>query len=60
MDRCGGGLRDICAYSAEGGHLAVLQWARVKGYPWDEYTCAMAARNGHIKVLQWARANECR
>ena len=23
----------LCAYSSEGGHLAVLKWARAKGYP---------------------------
>ena len=42
----------LCAYSAEGGHLAVLQWARAQSYPQDEYTYAGSARNGHIKVLK--------
>ena len=50
---------NLCAYAAEGGHLAVLQWARSEGRPWDERTCAKAAMNGHLEILQWARANEC-
>ena len=41
------------------GHLAVLQWARAQGCPWDESACAMAAGNGHLAVLQWARAQGC-
>ena len=50
---------DLCAYSAEGGHLAVLQWARAHGRPWNTKTCACAAENGHLEVLQWARAHGC-
>ena len=50
---------NLCAYAAEGGHLAVLQWARSEGRPWDERTCAKAAMTGHLDILQWARANEC-
>ena len=50
---------NLCEYSAKGGHLAVLQWARAQGRPWDAYTCAHAARGGHLEVLQWARANGC-
>jgi len=49
----------LCRYAAKGGHLAVLQWARAQGYPWDERTCAWAAENGHLDVLQWARAHGC-
>ena len=49
----------ICPSAAEGGHLEVLQWARAKGYPWDERTCMLAAKNGHLEVLQWARAHGC-
>ena len=37
---------------AENGHLAVLQWARAQGCPWDESTCLWAAENGHLAVLQ--------
>ena len=44
--------RGICEYAASGGHLAVLQWARAQGCPWDEKTCSSAAENGHLAVLQ--------
>jgi hypothetical protein len=44
---------------AERGSLAVLQWARSYGCPWDEGTCAAAAWGGHLEVLQWARSNGC-
>ena len=37
--------------------LAVLQWVRANGGPWDEETCANAAWGGHLDVLQWAREN---
>ena len=49
----------ICKYAASDGHLAVLQWARAHGCPWDERTCEYAAKNGHLAVLQWARAQGC-
>jgi len=42
----------ICRYAAGNGHLAVLQWARAQGCPWDEWTCQVAAENGHLGVLQ--------
>ena len=42
-----------------GGHLAVLQWARAQGCPWDSDTCAFAAVNGELAVLQWLRAKGC-
>merc|ERR1719321_1049053 len=41
------------------GHLAVLQWARAHGCPWDEYMCAYAAKKGHLEVLKWAQAHGC-
>ena len=41
------------------GHLAVLQWARARGCPWNEYTCGNAAESGNLAVLQWARAQGC-
>merc|ERR1719420_1560972 len=47
---------DLGEYSAQGGHLEVLQWARAQGCPWNARTCAWAAKNGHLAVLQWARA----
>lgn len=39
--------------------MAVLQWARQHGCPWNAMTCASAARGGHLAVLQWARRNGC-
>ena len=51
--------RCLCHYAAEGGHLAVLRWARAQGCPWYEWTCANAAAHGHLEVLQWARAQGC-
>ena len=59
MHAAGRDLGDVCQYAALGGHLEVLQWARVNGCPWDEWTCAYAAEGGHLEVLQWARANGC-
>ena len=44
-------------WSAQNGHLEVLQWARSNGAPWNEQTCSSAAQNGHEEVLQWARSN---
>ena len=51
--------KSLCGFAAGGGHLAVLKWARARGYPWDEWTCAKAAGSGHLEVLQWARAHGC-
>ena len=45
--------------AAYNGHLAVLQWARAQGCPWDENTCSCAAMDGHLAVLQWAQAQGC-
>lgn len=50
---------DTCAAAAEGGHLALLQWARANGCEWSSSTCTEAARGGHLALLQWARANGC-
>ena len=46
-------------YSAQGGHLAVLQWARAHERPLNKTTCARAAENGHLEVLEWAGAHGC-
>ena len=48
-----------CPPPAASGHLAILQWARAEGCPWDELTCQGAAAKGHLEVLQWARAKGC-
>ncbi len=34
--------RRFCDTAAEAGYLNVIQWARSKGCPWNEYTCAGA------------------
>lgn len=52
-------LQQSCYKAAAGGHLEVLQCARVNGCPWDEDTCFGAAAGGHLAVLQWARENGC-
>ena len=39
--------------------VAVLQWARSEGCPWDEMTCSWAAAGGHLSVLQWAISEGC-
>ena len=49
----------VCEWAAQAGHLEVLRWARVNGFPWTESTCRCAARGGHLEILQWARANGC-
>ena len=48
-----------CSFTARNGHLAVLQWARRTGCPWDETTYSWVAKYGHLNVLKWARANGC-
>ena len=56
---CSRDAASTCSAAARGGHLAVLQWARANGCPWDAWTCAYAARDGHLAVLGWALANGC-
>ena len=46
--------------AAAGGHLEVLQWARVNGCPWEKYTSHWAAVEGLLDTLKFARANGCR
>jgi hypothetical protein len=46
------------ANAAEGGHLAVLQWAREHSCPWTSYACIFAAAAGQLEVLQWMREND--
>jgi hypothetical protein len=37
---------------AKGGRFIVLQRARRRGCPWDEWTCAHAAKKCHLDVLK--------
>ncbi len=40
---------------AQGGHLEVMQWARLQGCPWNEETSAQCCSGWpHMEVLQWA------
>ncbi len=51
---------ETCANAARGGHLELLQWARVTGCPWNGQTClGNAARGGHLEVLQWLKSKGC-
>ncbi|CAB9511291.1 ankyrin repeat protein [Seminavis robusta] len=49
----------VCNAIAKIGNLAVMQWARQKGFPWNKETCFHAARNGHLELLIWLRENGC-
>ena len=49
----------ICCEIARAGNLEMLQWARSRGFPWDESTCQNAVHNGHINVFVWAIENGC-
>jgi len=50
----------VCAFAAERGDIAMLQWARAQEppCPWSSAVCIAAAQNGNMKMLQWARAQE--
>ena len=48
-----------CSVIAREGCLAVLQFARQQGCPWDWETCAYAAKGGYLEVLQWSRGHGC-
>ena len=47
-----------CCWAAQGGHLEVLKWLRVKGCPWGISTSTWAAQHGHLEMLQWMRAQD--
>jgi hypothetical protein len=50
---------EFAADCARRGHLALLQWARGLGCPWEKQTCEMAAAGGHLAVLRWALEQGC-
>jgi hypothetical protein len=52
------GMADVCVWAAEGGHLAVLRWAREHDCPWNTNSCVGAARAGQLEVLRWVREND--
>jgi hypothetical protein len=47
------------AAAAKGGHLALVQWLRANGCPWNYLAISNAALNGHLAVVQWLRQNGC-
>ena len=49
----------MCWYAAKAGNLAMLQWMRAQGCPWDESTTYAAAQKGNIEILRWARSQGC-
>jgi len=48
-----------CAKAAEGGHFAMLKWAKKNGYPWDSTTCEAAAGGGRLGMLKWVGLCGC-
>lgn len=42
---------------AAGGHIAVLEWFRKRGYHIDQNASVRAAKGGHLKTLEWLVAN---
>ena len=57
-----GGFRNpnTCTGAAAAGRVAVLDWLREQGVPWDGVSLKYAARNGHLDVLEymWERRND--
>ncbi len=49
----------VCAQAAAEGHLEILMWLRINGYPWDTQTCSKAAIGGHRDVLRLAFQEGC-
>jgi hypothetical protein len=45
--------------AARHGHLAVLQWARNRGWPLDEKATAFAAEGGQLAALRWLLEHHC-
>ena len=56
---CGAGWKPRMKVANAASSVALLQWARAQGCPWNEATCEAAARGGHLQTLQWARAQGC-
>jgi len=48
-----------CAFAAENGQLACLEYLRSKNYRWDERVCEQAHEKNHIDVLTYAVKNKC-
>ncbi|MCE5318166.1 MAG: ankyrin repeat domain-containing protein [Parachlamydia sp.] len=50
---------NFCKLAAAVGRLDLLQWAKAKGFAFDNEVCAAAAAGGHIPVLAWLRQVGC-
>ena len=50
---------NMCESAAGKGWLAVLQWDRRQGAPWDRHSCSAAACGEHMAVLEWALRQGC-
>lgn len=49
--RCG---ERLCITAAVNGHLAILQWAYVQGFPMPKDKCAQLAQDyGHLSIVHW-------
>ena len=51
--------KQLCEYSAFGGSVRLLKWARVNNRDWSAVTCYLAALKGHLFVLQYLHENGC-
>ena len=59
LEKCPEKKERFCAEMAWNGNVELLQFLRVKGCPWGDWTCATAARNGHLECLKYAHENRC-
>ena len=59
LEKCPEKKERFCAEMAWNGNVELLQFLRVKGCPWGDWTCANAARNGHLECLKYLHENEC-
>ena len=51
--------RRLCGEIAAEGHVELLEWARLRGCRWGEWTCRQAAEGGHLPLLRWLREQCC-
>ena len=59
LEKCNEEKERFCTRMARNGDLELLQFLRVSGCPWDEWTCSVAAHNGHLECLKYAHENGC-
>ncbi len=43
----------ICKKASIGGHLDILEWAKINGATWDDRTYVNATINGHLHLLKY-------